>query len=238
MKRLAAVILVAAVLSGCRTGGERGPDLRETLLCVGDTKELRISDVPGEKKVIAYLPESGAEADYKRLYAIYRDTAAFVPVYTETRDGGYTCRDGSLAGDETKLFLTDAEGGVISSFGSSFGGAAKELAGMCATDALRERVISLICGEYGIPDGEVLLIAYKPTCRLCREELDEIYSRRDELKKRYYIVVLTTSEDTGRGDLGDVSFIDVPEIYLKSLKPENNIGMYLIKDGEYAGEYK
>lgn len=238
MKRLAALILAAAVLSGCRAGEKRNFDLRKTILCGGDAKELRISDVPGESKVIAYLPQSGAEADYKRLYAIYRDAASFVPVYPEARDGGYTCRDGSLAGNETKLFLTDAEGGVRSSFGSSFGGAAKELAGMCGTDTLRERVIPLICWEYGIPDGEVLLIAYKPTCRLCREELDEIYSRREELKKRYYVVVLTTSEDTGRGDLGDVSFIDVSEIYLKSLKPENNIGMYLIKDGEYAGEYK
>lgn len=51
MKRLAALILAAAVLSGCRAGEKRSFDLRKTLLCGGDAKELRISDVPGESKV-------------------------------------------------------------------------------------------------------------------------------------------------------------------------------------------
>ena len=239
MKRLAALILAAAaVLSGCMTGKKAIPDFRNMAVYACDGSELRVSDVSGENKVIACLGENRAESNYKRLCRIYSEDVAFVPICREPREGSYTCRDGRLSGDETALFLTDREGNVISSFGSSFAGAARELAGMCDTESLRKRVIPLICREYGIPDGEVLLIVYKPTCRLCRERLDEIFSRRDQLKDRYFVAVLSTSNDPERAGLGDASFTDESEIYLKSLKPENNIGMYLVKNGEYAGEYK
>ncbi len=244
---LLSVIISITVFASCRKPDGLG--LSAVLLKDSSGNEKSVASLDGEIKLLIFFPDEG---DLKidqavRLSSIFSDTVVIVPVFferiaSETEQKflnfgvtPYLSEDKDLFKKEANIFLTDKDGNTLYTLGSSYAGAASELAKLIDTETLRKKVMSMLIGENldELSDGDVLLIVYKPTCSLCRETLDKVYNERNELKEKYKVITLVTAEDETHPELGHEEIVDTSGIYLKSLKEEDNIGFFLIRNGEY-----
>lgn len=215
-----------------------------------DGKESGISDIEGEKKLLMFFPDDSgykSEAAYK-LTEIFGDTVHVIAVFKEQipdemkevfvddKTDWYYCNSKSIFKEEVQIFLTDKDGKILGTFGSSFAGAAAEMASDCDKEELRRKITGFLISENEESfSGDTLLIAYKPSCGKCAEMLQRVYSRKDRLKEKYNLVTLVSGADELHPEFGDFTVIDVSEIYLKALRLENNMGFFLIQNGEYIG---
>lgn len=252
-KCLFAIILISILLfslgscSRTRSAENRIASLR---LFSEDEQEVRISDLGGDKKLLLFfLNESGCkrESAYK-LTEVFGDTIHMIAVFQDRIPEGmkelfsnsetdlFYCNSKSIFKEEVQIFLTDKDGEILSSFGSSYAGAAAVLSSYCDREKLRKKVTELLLSENAESfSGDTLLIAYKPTCRKCAEMLQHVYDQKDRLSEKYNLVTLVSCLDELHPEFGNYKVIDVSEIYLKALRLENNIGFFLIQNGEYTG---
>ena len=144
-----------------------------------DGKESGISDIEGEKKLLMFFPDDSgykSEAAYK-LTEIFGDTVHVIAVFKEQipdemkevfaddKTDWYYCNSKSIFKEEVQIFLTDKDGKILGTFGSSFAGAAAEMASDCDKEELRRKITGFLISENEESfSGDSLLIEYMAYC--------------------------------------------------------------------------